>query len=176
MAKRSTRKKPPLFNLPPELRNAIYELVLDEPWQAIRIPYSRPPLLQVCKQITSEASPFFCGTNDFYAYLTTADIVTFTQCLQAMGANGGKCVLRLTLSLDIESEAEMQRTSRFGGAGVLNYPSWRWADVPRAVLDAEIRQEVVAIKEPLARGWTEDLVKYADRWEMNMRRGLSKET
>ena len=57
------------LDLPPELRNRIYELVLIHPYQ-IRIkdgqtPGKRRALLGVCQQIYEEAGPIYYGANVF---------------------------------------------------------------------------------------------------------------
>lgn len=150
MAKRSTRNLE-FLKLPSELRNAIYEFVLAGQWQTIRIPFDRPALLQACKQIASEASPILCGLIDFYASLTTSDVSAFSRSLAALGPDGAKAV---TSFLDLDMEIKLHRTSKSGGAGVMNYPHWLWNDVPRLFRSADIRSEVVTIVNPLAMTWT----------------------
>ncbi|KAI7162600.1 hypothetical protein KC349_g1903 [Hortaea werneckii] len=57
-----------LLDLPPELRNSIYAYVLTID-DVIQIPESgkptRPPLLQVCQQITSDATLLYYSCNQF---------------------------------------------------------------------------------------------------------------
>lgn len=61
---------PPLLNLPPELRNSIYHLVLtSENGERIDITLNaikpRTHLLKVCSQIRTEAFQIFSGANEF---------------------------------------------------------------------------------------------------------------
>lgn len=128
MAKHTTKRTPPLFKLPPELRNTIYHLILAGPQQTIMVPAQRPALLKVCRQIAAEASPIYCSLNDFHASVTTADVTALSRYITNLGTSGGKAVASLTIALDLEAERELERTSKYGGAGVLNYPRWRWAD------------------------------------------------
>ncbi|KAI7491799.1 hypothetical protein KC367_g9262 [Hortaea werneckii] len=67
------------LDLPPELRNAVYEQALSvgvvhiprEPKAARRV---RPPaLLHVCRQIRQESSPFYYATNTFCLCISDAD-------------------------------------------------------------------------------------------------------
>ncbi|KAF2769771.1 hypothetical protein EJ03DRAFT_374270 [Teratosphaeria nubilosa] len=70
----------PLLNLPPELRNTIYELALLSA-QPIEIPsngrLSAPPLIQVCRQTRSEATAIYYGQNAFRC------IVVYEMCRTA---------------------------------------------------------------------------------------------
>lgn len=65
-----------LFSIPPELRNAIYELLIVEQDDALRVVAKRnheyaglkpspPPLCQVCHEIRNETLPIFYGVNVF---------------------------------------------------------------------------------------------------------------
>lgn len=78
----------------------------------------------------------------------------------------------LAILLDIDLEMELQRSFKFGGGGAMNYPHWRWNDVPRAIMHAGIRPEVVTIADPLAIAWTQDVSNYAARWTAEMQDGL----
>lgn len=65
---RTAQQQCRLLSLPPELRNRIYELVLEGP-TGIRIPFdqrnSLPPLLAARRQIRSEANSFYFGDKVF---------------------------------------------------------------------------------------------------------------
>ncbi|GAB1725234.1 hypothetical protein NU195Hw_g3985t1 [Hortaea werneckii] len=67
-AKRKINQDSRLLNLPPELRNSIYTYVLATD-DVIQIPASskptRPPLLQVCQQITDEATLLYYSCSKF---------------------------------------------------------------------------------------------------------------
>ncbi|KAK4955217.1 hypothetical protein LTR10_007412 [Elasticomyces elasticus] len=77
------RKSSFFLNLPPELRNSIYEhtLVSHEP---IRIgkTVKQPPLLQVCKQIRREAGPLYFHQNNFRVVLTDLDFTSTMRLCQ----------------------------------------------------------------------------------------------
>ncbi|KAI6834782.1 hypothetical protein KC340_g5836 [Hortaea werneckii] len=67
-AKRQIKQDSRLLDLPPELRNSIYTYVLATD-NVIQIPASgkltRPPLLQVCQQITDDATLLYYSCNRF---------------------------------------------------------------------------------------------------------------
>ncbi|KAI7222028.1 hypothetical protein KC333_g1371 [Hortaea werneckii] len=67
-AKREVSQNSRLLDLPPELRNSIYTYVLATD-DVIQIPASgkrtRPPLLQVCQQITADATLLYYSCNKF---------------------------------------------------------------------------------------------------------------
>ncbi len=61
-----------LLDLPPEIKNMIYEMVViedeikvteDTGWVAL--PQQEPAMLKVCQQIRDEATPVFYGANIF---------------------------------------------------------------------------------------------------------------
>lgn len=80
-----------LQNLPAEIRNTIYNLVLDTdkkfgikafPWTVLRcdkdvLPHLEPPLLQTSQRIRQEASMIYYGANTFEVALPSAQISRF---------------------------------------------------------------------------------------------------
>ncbi|KAK5704352.1 hypothetical protein LTR97_003370 [Elasticomyces elasticus] len=65
-----------LLDLPPELRNAIYEyaLVIHQPITISKTSqWTQPGLLRACKQIRQEAAPIYYGMNQFHIYCPSLD-------------------------------------------------------------------------------------------------------
>ena len=71
MSKEPPTKATGLFSLPAELRNQVYDLVLQQPKNTMiqikSIGFTAPglALLRACKQIYHEATPIFYTTNRF---------------------------------------------------------------------------------------------------------------
>lgn len=84
----------PLFRLPAELRNAIYEMALTatsvlelEPWRTRATAPTQPPLTRTCRAIRAEALPIFYSSNDFLAAICDVeDEKRLQHWLAAMGS------------------------------------------------------------------------------------------
>lgn len=74
--------------MPAEIRNHIYELVLvsESPIKATEHPRDAiPPLLQVCRQVRSEALPIFYSQNTFLHVVTDANTAHLCLWLSSIG-------------------------------------------------------------------------------------------
>lgn len=97
------QEKCPLFLLPPELRNRIYDFVLlsepqlsiDGRHKALQLPPATPPgLLQTCKCIEREATAIFYGRITFWYQCTPA----FLKWLHVIGERRRKLLLKIRCS------------------------------------------------------------------------------
>lgn len=76
-ARSDAERKHSLLNLPPELRNRIYEYVLVNRCLKITVSkekHSQPPLLETCRQLREEASGIFYSQNEL-----KMDVQQFSQ-------------------------------------------------------------------------------------------------
>lgn len=108
-----TTTPPPLLRLPAELRNDIWAMVLQYD-DIITIPSSgqasRPALLKVNKQITSEASQIHYSTNRFRAIITNKRHRGPIHWLQTIGPKNATAITSLAFQLDMRAEeAEMAK-------------------------------------------------------------------
>ncbi|KAI7089892.1 hypothetical protein KC356_g1999 [Hortaea werneckii] len=90
----------PLFLLPPELRNLIYDfaqlnnahLSIDGRHKVLQLPPAIPPgLLQTCKRIEREAAPIFYGRVTFWYEGTPS----FLKWLHAIGERRRKLLIKI---------------------------------------------------------------------------------
>ena len=72
------------LDLPPELRNCIYELVVTEA-DGINVRNKLPPLSQVCTQMREEVLPIYLDSNTFVIPRARRDIDYLVHWLAAMG-------------------------------------------------------------------------------------------
>ena len=123
-----------LLSLPPELRNAIYKLVLirPEPVQG-KEPLATAALLHTCRQIRSEAEQIFFACNEFQITLTERSLGTLYALLDAIGSkNTG--LMRMTVILDVGNEIrEFRETYRMLDAYQTSWKSTRQALSARGV-------------------------------------------
>jgi hypothetical protein len=95
----------PFFKLPGELRNIIYDLVL-EPWkESTQEPHEIPPITQVCHEIRLETYPLFLRRSSFSLWCAlkpeSASRLLETWIHDVIGVANAHHVRDLTFALDV---------------------------------------------------------------------------
>ncbi|RMZ00329.1 hypothetical protein D0860_08022 [Hortaea werneckii] len=136
--KREVNQDSRLLDLPPELRNSIYTYVLATD-DVIQIPESgkptRPPLLQVCQQITDEATLLYYSCSKF-SISAGKRLKILRRWILSLEEKERKCLRAVTVTRDV-SEKTAVMVAGFATA-MLEPRIW---DQQAAVLDIIRQQE-----------------------------------
>ena len=170
----------PLLNIPPELRNRIYHLVLikkgrvDEPDDTV----SLPPLLRTCQQIFNEASQIYFANNKFTVALSRKTLDLFIRSLDTIGKKNARLIQSIEIWLDVDAELGGCTVRRIDyGGNVYGYsfvePDLRaeWDYFPTAIIECGIRCESVDARVNDLRRWSEDesreeaTMSYIEEWQ-----------
>ena len=102
----SATQDSPLLDLPAEIRNTIYMLVVveEEPVQGTKGKLPLTALLRTCQQIRAEAAQIYFTNNSFTITITTAELEKVYASLDAIGPNVAGSIQGLKLIFDPERE------------------------------------------------------------------------
>ncbi|RMY85846.1 hypothetical protein D0864_07206 [Hortaea werneckii] len=140
--KRKINQDSRLLDLPPELRNSIYTYVLATD-DAIQIPASgkptRPPLLQVCQQITDEATLLYYSCSKF-SLSAGKRLKILRRWILSLEEEERKCLRAVTVTREVSEKTAVMV-----------------AGFAPAILQIEIREQQAAVLDIIRQREFEDV-------------------
>lgn len=143
MATTAPQQTSSLFNLPGEIRNRIYRLVLVHQPDCNILPLSgkrsSAPLLHTCQQIRSEARSIYYGENNFHVLTSPYAADRFLRWLHAIGREQAALISALHVRL-ILSEPACQLSRARGAVSRTGDPAAELAEFDRRAVDGFARE------------------------------------